>query len=139
MESDTTRSADTGTTGPDTAWSGAPRPVVVAALFPGARSGRPLDDCAPARLAVAHRGLGEPGEGPPAGPTGGTVGGRRLRRALGECAGLPAKAVVERVRMLVSEWAGGARHDDMAVVAVGAPRNGRPGTGRGRGSNRCTA
>ncbi|MFK4148413.1 PP2C family protein-serine/threonine phosphatase [Streptomyces sp. NPDC004065] len=49
-------------------------------------------------------------------------GEHRLRRALGECAGMPAEAVVERVHMLASEWIGSGRHDDMAAVAIGAPR-----------------
>ncbi|GGW60555.1 hypothetical protein GCM10010503_42370 [Streptomyces lucensis JCM 4490] len=48
----------------------------------------------------------------------------RLRRALAECAGLPAEAVVERVQMLASQWVGAGHHDDMATLAVGAPRTG---------------
>ncbi|MER7762260.1 PP2C family protein-serine/threonine phosphatase [Streptomyces sp. NPDC097619] len=51
-------------------------------------------------------------------------GEERLARALTECAGMPAEAVVERVRMLASQWLGTGRHDDMAVVAIGAPRTG---------------
>nr|WP_229854468.1 GAF domain-containing SpoIIE family protein phosphatase [Streptomyces filipinensis] len=51
-------------------------------------------------------------------------GEHRLQRALSECAGLPAEAVVERVRMLASQWIGGGRHDDMAAVAVSVPRTG---------------
>lgn len=53
-------------------------------------------------------------------------GENRLKRALAECAGLPAEAVVERVQMLVSQWLGTGRHDDMAVMAVTAPRTGAP-------------
>ncbi|WP_233160903.1 PP2C family protein-serine/threonine phosphatase [Actinophytocola xanthii] len=49
-------------------------------------------------------------------------GEERLRSALAECAGLPAEAVVERVQMLAAEWVGGGRHDDMAVLAITAPR-----------------
>ncbi|MEW2547308.1 PP2C family protein-serine/threonine phosphatase [Streptomyces sp. NPDC047002] len=49
-------------------------------------------------------------------------GEERLRAALAECAGLPAQAVVERVQMLASQWVGRGRHDDMAVVAITAPR-----------------
>ncbi|MER6394369.1 PP2C family protein-serine/threonine phosphatase [Streptomyces sp. NPDC001523] len=57
------------------------------------------------------------------GPLGGTMFGEaRLRRVLGECAGLPAEAVVERVQMLASEWVGTGGHDDMAVVVISAPR-----------------
>nr|WP_307865346.1 PP2C family protein-serine/threonine phosphatase [Streptomyces montanisoli] len=49
-------------------------------------------------------------------------GDGRLKSALAECAGLPAEAVVERIQMLASEWVGDRRHDDMAVVAITAPR-----------------
>ncbi|MCF3963396.1 PP2C family protein-serine/threonine phosphatase [Streptomyces fuscigenes] len=57
------------------------------------------------------------------GPLGDALfGEQRLRRALAECAGMPAEAVVERVQMLASQWVGSGRHDDMAVVAVTAPR-----------------
>ncbi|WP_431033680.1 PP2C family protein-serine/threonine phosphatase [Streptomyces sp. P6-2-1] len=60
------------------------------------------------------------------GPLGDTLfGEERLRRAAGECAGMPAGAIVERVRMLAAQWVGTGRHDDMAVVAITAPR--RPG------------
>ncbi|WP_435854578.1 PP2C family protein-serine/threonine phosphatase [Streptomyces longwoodensis] len=52
-------------------------------------------------------------------------GEHRLRRALSPCAGMPAEAVVERVQMLASEWVGAGRHDDMAAVAISAPRTGR--------------
>lgn len=51
-------------------------------------------------------------------------GEHRLQRALSECAGLPAEAVVERVQMLASQWIGGGRHDDMATVAVSVPKTG---------------
>ncbi|SDK43938.1 PP2C family protein-serine/threonine phosphatase [Streptomyces indicus] len=50
-------------------------------------------------------------------------GERRLRQTLAECAGLPADAVTERVQMLASQWAGERRHDDMALLAITAPRN----------------
>ncbi len=49
-------------------------------------------------------------------------GESRLCRALRDCAGMPAEAVVERVQMLASEWVGAGRHDDMAVIAITAPR-----------------
>ncbi|NJQ01703.1 SpoIIE family protein phosphatase [Streptomyces sp. PLAI1-29] len=54
-------------------------------------------------------------------------GEQRLRAALAECAGAPAEAVAERVQMLAAQWVGSGRHDDMAVVAIGAPRAGLPG------------
>jgi serine phosphatase RsbU (regulator of sigma subunit) len=49
-------------------------------------------------------------------------GEARLHTALTECGGLPAEAMVERVQMLASEWVGGGDHDDMAVLAITAPR-----------------
>lgn len=52
-------------------------------------------------------------------------GDHRLHRALSPCAGMPAEAVVERLQMLASEWVGAGRHDDMAAVAINAPRTGR--------------
>ncbi|MFH8798229.1 PP2C family protein-serine/threonine phosphatase [Streptomyces sp. NPDC017936] len=51
-------------------------------------------------------------------------GERRLKRALAECVGMPAEAVVERVQMLAAQWIGAGRHDDMATVAISAPRSG---------------
>ncbi|MFH8760038.1 PP2C family protein-serine/threonine phosphatase [Streptomyces atroolivaceus] len=48
-------------------------------------------------------------------------GEERLKRALGECAGMPGTAVVERVQMLASQWLHDGRHDDMALVAITAP------------------
>jgi serine phosphatase RsbU (regulator of sigma subunit) len=56
------------------------------------------------------------------GPMGsGMFGEARLARVLGECAGMPAEAVVERIMMLASQWVGRRPHDDMAVVAITAP------------------
>ncbi|MFI9835156.1 PP2C family protein-serine/threonine phosphatase [Streptomyces sp. NPDC051913] len=49
-------------------------------------------------------------------------GEERLQRALAECAGMPAEGIVEHVQMLVSQWLGNRGHDDMAVVAICAPR-----------------
>lgn len=49
-------------------------------------------------------------------------GEERLATALAECAGLPASAVVERVMMLATQWIGQQVHDDIAVVAITAPR-----------------
>ncbi|GAA2458411.1 PP2C family protein-serine/threonine phosphatase [Streptomyces glaucus] len=60
-------------------------------------------------------------------------GEQRLRRALSECAGLPAEAVVERVQMLAAQWLGGGRHDDIATVAISAPGAGSLTVVDGRG------
>lgn len=49
-------------------------------------------------------------------------GEERLASALAECGGLPATAVVERVMMLATQWVGQRVHDDIAVVAIAAPR-----------------
>ena len=35
---------------------------------------------------------------------------------------MPAEAVVERIMMLTSQWVGRLPHDDIAVVAITAPR-----------------
>lgn len=63
-------------------------------------------------------------------------GEHRLRRTMTACAGMPVEAVVEHVRMRTADWVGAGRHDDMAVVAVGAPRGTHlsavDGHGRGR-------
>ena len=57
------------------------------------------------------------------GPLGGYMfGEERLADALAECAGMPAAAVVERVMMLATQWIGQQVHDDIAVVAITAPR-----------------
>ncbi|MER5716529.1 PP2C family protein-serine/threonine phosphatase [Streptomyces sp. NPDC002132] len=57
------------------------------------------------------------------GPLGDVLfGDARLRAALAECAGMPAEAVVERIQMLTAEWIGDNRHDDIAVLAITAPR-----------------
>ncbi|MFB6887976.1 PP2C family protein-serine/threonine phosphatase [Kitasatospora sp. NPDC056327] len=62
-------------------------------------------------------------------------GERRLRKVLGECAGIPAEAVVERVQMVAAQWLGTGRHDDMATVAISAPRTLAPHGGRPAGRN----
>jgi serine phosphatase RsbU (regulator of sigma subunit) len=46
----------------------------------------------------------------------------RLRRALTACGGMPAEALVEHVHMLAAQWVGDGEHDDMAVLAITAPR-----------------
>lgn len=57
------------------------------------------------------------------GPLGDEMFGEdRLRRTLAECGGLPAEAVVERIQMLASQWVARSSHDDMAVLAITAPR-----------------
>ncbi|MFE5614347.1 PP2C family protein-serine/threonine phosphatase [Streptomyces sp. NPDC056524] len=65
-------------------------------------------------------------------------GEERLQRALARCAGLPAEAVVEHVQMLVSEWIGDGVHDDIAVVAITAPRGVRLSAVDGTTSGRFT-
>ncbi|WP_242440818.1 PP2C family protein-serine/threonine phosphatase [Streptomyces sp. CB02923] len=44
----------------------------------------------------------------------------RLRTVLAQCAGMPTEAVTERVQMIVAQWVGEGRHDDMAVLAIGS-------------------
>ncbi|MEV0897415.1 PP2C family protein-serine/threonine phosphatase [Actinoplanes sp. NPDC049802] len=48
-------------------------------------------------------------------------GEQRLRRALGDCAGMPGAAVVERLSQIVSDWLHGNQSDDIAMLAVRAP------------------
>lgn len=50
-------------------------------------------------------------------------GEERLSSVLSECFGMVAEAVVERVQMLATQWVGRGPHDDMAVVAIAAPRH----------------
>ncbi|MFE9747760.1 PP2C family protein-serine/threonine phosphatase [Saccharothrix saharensis] len=57
------------------------------------------------------------------GPVGGEMfGEERLHRVLAACAGMPADAVVEHVHMVASQWIGGGGHDDIALLAITAPR-----------------
>ncbi|NKQ58615.1 SpoIIE family protein phosphatase [Amycolatopsis sp. K13G38] len=57
------------------------------------------------------------------GPLGDAMFGEaRLKQALADCAGFAAETVVERVRMLVSAWSGQHARDDIAVLAITAPR-----------------
>ncbi|QFG27109.1 SpoIIE family protein phosphatase [Actinomadura sp. WMMB 499] len=49
-------------------------------------------------------------------------GEERLRTELGRCGGMHPEALVERVHMLAADWVGARRHDDMAVIAITAPR-----------------
>ncbi|GAA4657721.1 PP2C family protein-serine/threonine phosphatase [Amycolatopsis dongchuanensis] len=74
------------------------------------------------------------------GPLGGELfGEERLRRALTECGGMPAEAVVERVQMLATQWIGRNSHDDMAVLAITAPRGQHLTAVGGHGRGRYTA
>ncbi|WP_330177013.1 serine/threonine-protein phosphatase [Streptomyces sp. NBC_01498] len=74
------------------------------------------------------------------GPLGGDLyGEERLHSALSQCAGMPAEAVVEHVQMLAAQWVRGGGHDDMAVVAITAPRNNHLSAVGGRGPGRFTA
>ncbi|MYT68174.1 MULTISPECIES: PP2C family protein-serine/threonine phosphatase [unclassified Streptomyces] len=50
-------------------------------------------------------------------------GEERLQRLLQGCAGMPAEAVVERIQMTVAQWIGKGKHDDIAVMAITAPRS----------------
>ncbi|MER5767066.1 PP2C family protein-serine/threonine phosphatase [Streptomyces sp. NPDC001985] len=74
------------------------------------------------------------------GPLGDTMfGDQRLRRAAAECANMPAEAVVERIQMVASQWIGGGRHDDIAVMAITAPRGAHLSAVNGRTRGRYTA
>jgi len=66
-------------------------------------------------------------------------GEARLKRLLAECAGMPAEAVVEHVRMVAAHWVGDGPHDDMAVVAITAPRSAHLSAVGGHGPGRFTA
>lgn len=74
------------------------------------------------------------------GPLGSEMFGEdRLHEALTRCAGMPAEAIVEHVHMLAAEWARERSHDDMALVAVTAPRGQRLSAVGGSGRGRYTA
>ncbi|MDN4522799.1 serine/threonine-protein phosphatase [Mycolicibacterium austroafricanum] len=66
-------------------------------------------------------------------------GEQRLSAALAECAGLPAEAVVERIMMLTTGWLNERAHDDIAVVAITAPRRTHLSAVDGRTAGRYTA
>lgn len=66
-------------------------------------------------------------------------GDERLQQALAECAGMPADAVVERVQMLAAQWIGSRTHDDIALLAVTAPRGQHLTAVGGQGRGRYTA
>ncbi|RSN56745.1 serine/threonine protein phosphatase [Actinomadura sp. WAC 06369] len=65
-------------------------------------------------------------------------GDDRLREELRGCGGMPPEALVERVHMLAAEWVGSGVHDDMAVVAVTAPRRFRTSAAEDREPGRFT-
>lgn len=74
------------------------------------------------------------------GPMGmGQFGEQRLSSALAECAGMPAEAVVERIMMLATQWVNHRSHDDMAVVAITAPRRTHLSAVDGHTAGRYTA
>lgn len=74
------------------------------------------------------------------GPLGDVMfGEERLQRALSECAAIPAEAVVEHVQMIASQWVGGGRHDDMAIVVISAPRTNHLSAVDGHTRGRFTA
>ncbi|MFJ5219803.1 PP2C family protein-serine/threonine phosphatase, partial [Streptomyces sp. NPDC088354] len=74
------------------------------------------------------------------GPMGDALfGEERLKRALAGCAGMPSEGIVEHVQMLASQWLGNRRHDDMAVVAISAPRTHHLSAVNGHTRGRFTA
>ncbi|AFM19863.1 serine phosphatase RsbU, regulator of sigma subunit [Mycolicibacterium chubuense NBB4] len=66
-------------------------------------------------------------------------GEQRLSDALAQCAGMPAEAVVERVMMLTTQWVNQRAHDDIAVVAITAPRRTHLSAVDGHTAGRYTA
>ncbi|MGW5639389.1 PP2C family protein-serine/threonine phosphatase [Streptomyces sp. NPDC003832] len=74
------------------------------------------------------------------GPLGDTrFGDERLRRALAGCAGIPAAGIVEHLQMLASQWIGNRDHDDIAMVAISAPRTHHLSAVNGHTRGRYTA
>ncbi len=74
------------------------------------------------------------------GPLGNEMfGEERLREELEQCAGMPPEALTERVQMLSSQWVGDGDHDDMAVIAITAPRGAHLSAVGGHGPGRFTA
>ncbi|BBX10509.1 PP2C family protein-serine/threonine phosphatase [Mycolicibacterium aichiense] len=66
-------------------------------------------------------------------------GEERLAAAFAECAGMPAEAVVERIMMLTSQWVDRLPHDDIAAVAITAPRRNHLSAVDGHTAGRYTA
>jgi len=75
--------------------------------------------------------------GGPLGPE--MFGERRLSKALSNCAGLLGEAIVERIQMLATQWAGTGGTDDMALVAITAPRSAHLSAVDGHTRGRYTA
>ncbi|MET8290832.1 SpoIIE family protein phosphatase [Streptomyces sp. NPDC005132] len=74
------------------------------------------------------------------GPRGDEVfGEERLKQALSECADMPAESVVERIQMLASQWLRNGTRDDMAVIAISAPRTAHLSAVNGHTRGRYTA
>lgn len=74
------------------------------------------------------------------GPSGAEMLGEgRLSATLSQCAGMPMETVVERVSTLATEWVGSGRHDDMALVAITAPRRNHLSAVGGHGPGRFTS
>ncbi len=66
-------------------------------------------------------------------------GDERLKEELRQCGGMPPEAIAERVEMLASQWVRGGDHDDMAVIAITAPRGAHLSAVGGNGRGRFTA
>ncbi len=66
-------------------------------------------------------------------------GEERLASAFRQCSGLPAEAVVERIMMLTSQWVDRRPHDDIAAVAITAPRRNHLSAVDGHTAGRYTA
>jgi len=74
------------------------------------------------------------------GPLGGEMfGEERLHATLADCAGMPADAVAEHVHMVAAQWIGGGSHDDIALLAITAPRGRHLTSVGGHGRGRHTA
>ncbi|MEW9551694.1 PP2C family protein-serine/threonine phosphatase [Nonomuraea sp. NPDC050783] len=66
-------------------------------------------------------------------------GEERLLDELRQCGGMPPEAIAERVEMLSAQWVGDGDHDDMAVIAITAPRGAHLSAVGGHGRGRFTA
>ncbi|MET7746678.1 PP2C family protein-serine/threonine phosphatase [Streptomyces sp. NPDC005385] len=74
------------------------------------------------------------------GPLGDAMFGQeRLKKALSQCAGMPAEAVVEHMMMIAADWAGPNPHDDMAVMIISAPSSAHLSAVGGHTRGRFTA
>ncbi|MGE2715975.1 PP2C family protein-serine/threonine phosphatase [Mycolicibacterium litorale] len=66
-------------------------------------------------------------------------GEERLAAVLEECSGMPAEAIVERIMMVTTQWVNRREHDDIAVVAITAPRRTHLSAVDGHTAGRYTA